>query len=580
MGATFFAYLWILLQCEALYLLPGVALAAFIPRWKGADRWCFVSIALIGAAFAGYAVFWVYFFNTAAGRWTSYAVPGLSLAVVLWKAKKIWKQDSAGVKECGAWIALILLGAAFYLCLGYSSDFDRYPTAEPRVRLVPWLLPPDNELPLMFARRMYRGEPTRPFLLLDWKASDRPPLQTGLTLAQLPWADEADWPLRYQLLGMILQGTWVAGLGILLRRRGIGPRTTAFTLFFCLLSAVFFVHEFFVWPKLVTAALVLLAISLTPIGDPNWREWTLGNVVSAAAAIALGFLAHPGAVFTIAGMAVALAVARKLPPLRLAAAGVATGLVLVAPWTLYQKFYDPPGDRLAKMHLAGMDQIDDRSLAKDLADAYGKLSLREFLKNKRENLQVLAGPGLLQGRPPGRLSYFLSGQFYSVFQALGILNAGWLLWLYRRLKKKGAAKPATHAADGFLLVAGISMAIWCLAMFPPRSTIIHQGSLADEALIFSALAIYIVEILPWMAAAGLMAAQAVVFAVFAFGTPYMASSMNFHPGFPIRIEPDMSAEAAVCAAAIVLWAWRYTRVPVVREGPAPKAGKQKLRRRR
>src|SRR5437879_4767704 len=114
MNEVIFADLWLLLQAAVLYLLPGFALAVLLPKWNGSDRWRLLSLTIIGSAFVAYAVFWVYFLGRDTGRAVSYALPVLSVAVVVWKIPKIWKQDVLEVKECGAWLALLLLVASFY----------------------------------------------------------------------------------------------------------------------------------------------------------------------------------------------------------------------------------------------------------------------------------------------------------------------------------------------------------------------------------------------------------------------------------------------------------------------------------
>jgi len=76
----------------------------------------------------------------------------------------------------------------------------------------------------------------------------------------------------------------------------------------------------------------------------------------AGAFLGCGMLAHSGIVFTLVPFAIVVLLSggsgRASPRRRLAAGA---GGVLILSWSAYQRFIDPPGNRLMKWHLAGVD---------------------------------------------------------------------------------------------------------------------------------------------------------------------------------------------------------------------------------
>lgn len=59
-------------------------------------------------------------------------------------------------------------------------------------------------------------------------------------------------------------------------------------------------------------------------------------------------------------------------------------VLLYLPWFLYQKLFDPPGDRLLKWHLASVEKVDRRPFLQALTDSYSHLIFSEVLPHNRE----------------------------------------------------------------------------------------------------------------------------------------------------------------------------------------------------
>jgi hypothetical protein len=96
-----------------------------------------------------------------------------------------------------------------------------------------------------------------------------------------------------------------------------------------------------------------------------------------------------------------------------------------------------------------------------MLDAYAHTPVGTLLGNRLANLGVLVTPAGASARQV---------EFLHVFFGLGLLNLGWL-GLLRPVRRRLAA------LDGDLLGGAlVSLLVWCLAMFGPATTAIHNGS--------------------------------------------------------------------------------------------------------
>jgi len=68
--------------------------------------------------------------------------------------------------------------------------------------------------------------------------------------------------------------------------------------------------------------------------------------------------------------------------------GLVTMLALYLPWMLFQTLIDPPGNRLLKWHLAGVQEVDGRNFLTALRDSYGALSWHDYLQGKLLNIKA------------------------------------------------------------------------------------------------------------------------------------------------------------------------------------------------
>ena len=220
----------------------------------------------------------------------------------------------------------------------------------------------------------------------------------------------------------------------------------------------------------------------------------------AAAAAALGWLAHGAVAFSLVTLALILLLPRYFPGWKNCLIAAAVFGLLALPWTAYQKLYDPPANRLLKWHLAGVVPIDSRGTLEAVRDSYGALSRETLLANKRANFGTL-----FNGSYGSALDLFTTpirqrrvDEFFYVFRSLGILNFAWILvpgvWLLRR------RIPAQLELQGlFLGWTVLTLAFWALAIFIPASTIIHSSSYAMMLSLFLLAIILILSLPGWIA---------------------------------------------------------------------------------
>ena len=146
------------------------------------------------------------------------------------------------------------------------------------------------------------------------------------------------------------------------------PLTRAIAMLVAMISDIAIVHGFFVWPKLIAAAFLLAALFFV-ILSPEWRARRaatsrVGALVGGAAGAGDARATAPAS----SGSSRWSCVAAYPRPAELALARGrrrSSALVLMAPWSAYQKYADPPGNRLIKWHLAGVTEIDDRGSRRD-----------------------------------------------------------------------------------------------------------------------------------------------------------------------------------------------------------------------
>jgi hypothetical protein len=443
----------------------------------------------LGLAVSGGAAmlsFWAYYGDRTLGETVSYLVLLGSLLAIGWSLYE-GNLDRRLLRSLAIPLCLWGLGSAFLLLLGFVHGGTEIPTQTAATRFY-GPLPSDNFIPSFFAHWFYlHGHAGHPLFPPDWLASDRPQLQTGYVLAQrLPGRGVSE--LDYEVLGLILQQLWIVALWALLLAAGIGRVTRALVMVAVLLSGVAIVNGFYVWPKLLPTAALLAAAALilTPLWDETRRRLWLGALLGAL--LGLAMMGHGASIFGVIPLAL-LALFRGLPSWRWLGALVLAGALVVVPWSAYQKWGEPPGNRLLKYQLAGVVETDNRGTLATIADSYREAGVGGTLHNKAENFVTMFGGGPMAEQADAAVDAVSAGDletalrevrsipFYNLIASLGLLVIAPVLMLIGR--SRGPRHPAEwRLALLCFATLALGAVIWGLLMFGNEAsrTVLHQGS--------------------------------------------------------------------------------------------------------
>lgn len=504
------------------------------------------------AAVAGYLAFWLAFAQAgigavaawgglAAAAWFGVRCRGRSASVSVWTLRD-WRLPAA----------LMFAAGVFYVAALYLYPTDQPMSAVAQLRFQDDL-PSDNAIPQYFADRLLRGVSPK-MLSGDWLSSDRPPLQAGwlLLLMRPALAAGVDFDTAAQCAGIWFQLLWIPFLWMALRSIGVSLRVAALIVAALAPSGFLFVNSVYVWPKLGGAALVLGAAVLWFVGKnetaPEETRFGAGGML-----VALGWLSHGGIAFGLLGLLPgALWQLGHAKARRWMLAGVGF-LLFVVPWFAYQKWYEPPGNRLIKWHIAGQIPIDDRGTMETLVDAYRETPFDRLADARQLNLRVV-----MEGRWRQMLTIDWSkpqerqhAEFFSTFYALGWWNAGFpvllLTVMVPRLRARLARRPFRPIC-GAIGWAFATLVVWVLLMFNPGNAVIHQGSYTVLLVLFPALALTLWLLHP--AAFAVVAVAQIAAFPFIWFVPK-------EPDASVAVVPAMMLGlAAIALVAMVVNAWQ------------------------
>ena len=391
----------------------------------------------------------------------------------------------------------------------HGSDTNRFLTSQ---------MPDDNILPADLANRLWEGGPTKPFwgmtviqvspFVGDWLSSDRPPLQAAIDLVFRPFEFLRFNPNDiYVIVSTLCQAIWVPAIYILVRQLRFSRYATGYTLIWFAGCGFFLFHTVYTWPKLLSAALFLTGMAVLLYCEKKLPERNPAALLILGLLWSLALLAHGGILFSFLAIpffpaAWRVAIGAPVPVL----GALAVFVLMSIPWAVYQKYYDPPANRLIKMHLAGVDDVDPRGTFETLRDSYSSLTFSQWCQNRLGNVKT----SLLWDNPDkwhvsqsaiAMRQYLNCEVFFRLSAALGFLNIGFVLlaagWIWKKLRG-----PLDDTGWGELLVMNIGCyLIWIVMMFHPDGAIVHQGSFA-MVILFMLIAIVGVMRLPvWMSGA-------------------------------------------------------------------------------
>jgi hypothetical protein len=474
-----------------VFVLFGAGLATTVVRRLRLPPCFWLALVFGATGVASYLLFFVWFFSAPLGRQVSSATLIVSALVFVWHCRE--ERTRRLLQQVDVWLPglLMMLVMIAYLCvLAWPHTLANY-------RFDLHLPPEDNLVPRLLADRVdwgfYRHATPPPIMWPGYRSSDRPPLQAGIVLALRPWQLlSTSW--TYEIVGLLCQLGWIPALYALARTIGVDRRGMMVILIGCATSGFFFLNSIYVWPKLLAAALFLTGMALllhVRRGEHIPQASAIVPIVGTLFTLAL--LAHGGPFFSLVALPLLLMMLRPWPPVSTVAiiGTLAIGAVLLMPWLAYQRFYDPPGDRLLKIHLAGIapdDDKDTRTLWRTLRDEYGKLTPARYLAGRWSNVTEQF---LVFGKTPpfGWVFWLQWQQFFHQLPALDTLLIGCAAcvlppWSRERTERARLLRTILVYAVG-------STAIWIVLMLAPNSAMIHQGSYATTVLLFFCVGAYL-----------------------------------------------------------------------------------------
>jgi hypothetical protein len=542
--------------------LPGVA-AALLAASRGTRQVpVLLAIALAASGAAAMLGFWAFYADPMVGKTFSFLVAfgsALLTGVVLHGRKVDGETLRALATPFGLWA----LGSLFLVFLGFAHGTSDQPISLAATRFS-GQLPSDNDIPQFFSNWFWvhgHSGPPPPFPG-EWLASDRPPLQIGYVLVERPFGWDTSG-LHYQVLGVVLQQLWIVGLWALLLAARVTRTTRALIMGVTLVSGFAIVNGFFVWPKLLPAAMLLAAAAL--VLTPLWAELrrSLWAAALFAALCGLAMMGHGSSVFGIVPL-LAIAALRGMPSWRWLGVAALVAVVVMAPWSAYQKYGDPPGNRLVKWTLAGVMEIDSRSTGEAIADAYSEAGVGGAIHYKAENFRTMAGGAeayetLRSGFDSGSLEEAVqavrSVTFYNLLPSLGLLLLGPIAMLiaWRRGKHEGSDWTFALVSLAAFLVGAVAWGLLVIGSEADRTTI-HIGS-------------YLVPILGICATVAGLRASFPRFAVYYLLLAALLSLAIYVPYFEPPAGGSYSAAAFLLAAAGLAGFVFVAFLPGTRENP-------------
>ncbi len=477
-----------------LFFIPGFVCVLFLRKHVVQSNHQIFLTSLIFSFCITYVGFFIYFLNPEVGKLYSYVSIFISFTLL---AKKFQTIKNI-LPEIGFQFALVVFVYFFYISI---SEF--YPVIINNRFLVG--LPDDNVLPWNLADCVYRNNESIKECFKRggfWLSSDRPPVFSSSIIFLLPFKLDIIYGIDfYRYAGAVIQSTWILGLIFFLFSLGFRRSFVFFVSLTAITSGVFLINTVFLWPKLITV--VPFVYGYVALIDDKTRSKPL-LVAMGFISLALGFLMHGGILFTILSLFLLIlcryAFSNKRVYLLRLIPYAFVMVITIIPWTMYQKLYDPPGDHLLKMRMAGQRNLDDpilypnhprvkegQSLKEAIVEAYSSVPTEAIIDSKIRNVQTLFFIAMISVDTSDFYVNFKylnewvkSSQFYYTFASqdftlLGILFLPYSFALVSNRQRKSLIDLS--------FIAFVSFGLWILLMFEPNATIIHQGSYFNLILI-------------------------------------------------------------------------------------------------
>lgn len=508
-------------SCFVVFGLVGLGGAALLRRVWAIDA---VPAAMISIGVAFYGAFWICSFLPLI--FEQALLPATLGISVLAFALSPGQQRRALLDELrpAATIWFLVALAVFSLLSLATSGSGNW---EPNQRFYPAVWSSDNELPWLFAEGI-RNHWNLVGLFGSWSPSDRPPLMAGghLLVAgafhQLQHNNDGLYlrGIAYNASAVVQSALWApALLYVLTKATRLSQRAAARGVILASMMPFFVFNTSYGWPKLLGGAFGLLAVGYVAVANGRKEQSVLQEAILFGVCGALSMLSHASNAFFLAPLG-AWFVVRRLyrSPVALMAAGV-SGILLLAPWQLYQRFVLPPTNALIKYALTGDPGFTgpSRSVLSAVRDFYGHLTVSGWVVAKIR-LAVSAFMPLSVGKgdisPPawfdeGRFEHLRSWDFYypSVGSLLFILCAVILLMFAAPRRNEAANFTLRQARElGVIVLIGFLFTVLTCFISPVLIVLSYALVLAFVAAGVAAISPHprVMAVLFWTSAAYLL----------------------------------------------------------------------------
>lgn len=502
----------------------------------------------------GYVTFFATYYGGRAGKFAALLAmlaAGLTL-MTRWRA--LWTQyrDEPIARAIGLTFAISLA----YILLVYSSDLG-IGSWSATYRFAPAIWSSDSQLPQIVAEGAYRRLPMKNLIGGGWHVSDRPPLLAGLMLLGRPvWEpliatgdNQRLAFLLYQSLGMSACSLWVIPSWMLLARLfhsrshaavGVGlMATTGFIAF----------NSVYIWPKMLGGALALgahLALTKATTTDEPRAAWL--SYVLAGGLAGLALLGHGGVAFGL----VPIFAYPLLRPTRGRVSGVllagATAVIVLAPWMVWQRTEDPPGNALIKFALAGTWGMGEESKGvwATVVDAHATMTFADWLRMRRDSLLTLLGvhlPPIISwyaAQPMDLAGRLRTWEFLYLLPALGAGNLGWLA-VVSRISNPASGDDSVRSVIRLWLALGLSgVVVASLVNF--KVNINHCLSYPSVLLLLLGLYAAVLNGPTWLRRTAIVA-----------NVSYFAVVWVWSPLAAFAVRPDIIPGALLAAVGVAVW---------------------------
>lgn len=427
-----------------------------------------------------FAAFFIYLASAVAGFFFSVIVAASGCFILI----RFWK-DLDGIpdgiiRQYLPALCLALLSAVLYsslLQLNWSSHNSVVTAQE---RFLGHVLPLDNFLPYTTMERLFTEEGLKPFVM-EWRSTDRPPLQAALVLLVRPFMTNS--VEGYQGISVFINCWAFIGVYYLLSSMGIRRAPSLWILSLLVFSGTFFLNGTYVWPRILPLVFLCIVIGMLVRNEDQRRDFLYWLIIGIGCALSI--LIHQGSAIALAGVFGAYLIRhpRILRTQVLAACIVLA--VWILPWVIFQKTYDPPGNMLQKRFLANHPEFDDVSFKDALIQTYSNLTMKEWLDGRLANIKVIVGDfrtdfchffiQIGRGSHAIRLGTFLSLGITVLPVAFALFG----LVLRPKILMSSACQSWRIVAS--MLAVGV--ALWTLLLLPSGRTIIPHGSYLSPALL-------------------------------------------------------------------------------------------------